>query len=331
MTLSFIVPVRNDAGRLRRCLETIRTQSGADVEIVVADNGSTDTSPEVARALGARVVSLPGLRVSALRNRAAAAAAADLLAFVDADHELGAGWIAAARDAMRDPGVGAAGAIYTSPASGTWTQRMFGVLRGRTIGRADTPWLGSGNLVVRRDAFLEIGGFDETLETCEDVDFCQRLRASGRRLVGDERLVSVHTGDPRTLRELFVSERWRGRDNLRVSFRLRPTLRDVPSIVIPIVTAGAYVAGAVAAAAAIVAGARTVPVLAACAAIVAACAALRAARMIAAGRLRSPLDWIRAVAVALAYDGGRAASLVLPAGHRRSRPAPADLATDVTS
>ena len=77
----------------------------------------------------------------------------------------------------------------------------------------------SGNLAVKRTAFQAIGGFDAALEACEDVDFCQRLRRAGWRLVGDERLESVHLGDPPTLAALFRAERWRGRDNLRVSLR----------------------------------------------------------------------------------------------------------------
>ena len=40
-------------------------------------------------------------------------------------------------------------------------------------------WLGSGNMAVRRSAFEEVGGFDTTLETCEDVDLCRKLRARG--------------------------------------------------------------------------------------------------------------------------------------------------------
>jgi GT2 family glycosyltransferase len=293
----------------------------------VADNGSTDTSAEAARALGATVISLPGLRVSALRNRAAALAKTDLLAFVDADHELGEGWVTAAVDVLGDPHVGAAGALYLPPSPGTWTQHFYGVLRGRTVGRGDTLWLGSGNLVVRRGAFNELSGFDESLETCEDVDFCQRLRSAGWRLVADERLVNVHLGDPRSLREVFVSERWRGRDNLRVSFRLRPTLRDAPSIVLPLAGAGLTIFGCAALVAALATGRRAWWLAGLAGLAVFATAALRGLRMIYSDRISSA-DWPKAYAVALAYESGRAASLLWPASHRHrqsiSRPAPAN-------
>jgi hypothetical protein len=233
VSLSFIIPVRNDAARLRRCLDT--TEAGAAHEVIVVDNGSTDGSADVARSAGARVLSLPGQRVSALRNAAAQVAAGDLLAFVDADHELGPGWAAAAERLFRDePGTVAAGAPYHAPADGTWVQRMYDHLRTRHAGRRLTEWLPSGNLVVRRDAFQAVGGFDTSLETCEDVDLCQRLAAAGGRVVEFDELTSVHRGDPRTLRALFLGELWRGRDNLRVTLRGPLSFRSLPSILIPI-------------------------------------------------------------------------------------------------
>ena len=65
--ISFIIPVRNDAVRLGKCLEAIRRSDcdPLEVEIVVADNGSVDESPDVAKSAGAEVLNLPGHRVTA--------------------------------------------------------------------------------------------------------------------------------------------------------------------------------------------------------------------------------------------------------------------------
>src|SRR5690349_7095885 len=96
--LSFIIPVRNDAVRLEQCLKSIRQNfgGGSTVDIIVMDNGSTDGSAAVARTAGARVFHMPLAGVSELRNAGALQATGDILAFVDADHEIGRGWIAAA-------------------------------------------------------------------------------------------------------------------------------------------------------------------------------------------------------------------------------------------
>jgi len=315
MMVSFIVPVKNDAQRLKRCLASIAATAG-EREIIVVDNGSTDESPAVGREAGARVLSLPGKCVSALRNHAAAIARGDCLAFVDADHELVGSWMAAAIDVMQQPDVGATGALYVAPADGTWVQRTYGALRGRTVGRTDTRWLGSGNLIVRREAFMAIGGFDETLESCEDVDLCQRLRDAGWRLIADERLVSIHHGDPRTLRELFRAERWRGRDNLRVTLRTRVTLRDLPSIVSPVLVAVAVVVVLAATAAAPFTGGRSLSVAVVAAIAFVFIALARTARIASIGG-HSVTAIVGALAVGATYELARASAIMTRAGHHR--------------
>ena len=74
MHISVIVPVRDDATRLRRCLQSIRRDAlrTARTEIIVADNGSRDDSPQVAADAGARVLLLPdltGVRAEKQRRR----------------------------------------------------------------------------------------------------------------------------------------------------------------------------------------------------------------------------------------------------------------------
>src|SRR6185295_19962982 len=105
----------------------------------------------------------------------------------DADHEIDPAWLASAIDAMQQAGVAAVGAPYDSPPNATWVQRAYDGLRTRSVQPCDVEWLGSGNLVVRRDVFAELGGFDTTLDTCEDVDFCRRVRERGYRLISDRR------------------------------------------------------------------------------------------------------------------------------------------------
>jgi Glycosyl transferase family 2 len=317
--LSIVVPVRDAAGPLTRCLSSIARaaeSSGGGVEILVADNGSADSSAAVARACGARVIAAPGLRVSAVRNRAAFTALAPLVAFVDADHEIGPGWVAAAMAACLDAGVVAAGAEYLAPPCGTWVQRCYDTLRRREPGPSLASWLPSGNLVVRRDAFVAVGGFDERLETCEDVDLCRRLASSGR-IVSDPRLASVHHGDPATLGTVFLGELWRGRDNLRVSLRPPRTTRSLLTAAQPLVTAG----GAVAVVA--VGGAVWHSVWAAAGALIVFVTTMSLPRMLVMASRATVSGWrgrLACVPVALAFDLGRALAIVVRAGHRvRSR------------
>lgn len=323
--VSFIVPVRNDAVRLAKCLDSIRANTCApgDIEIVVVDNGSIDGSTEVARSFGARVQAVHNGRVSALRNQGARQAAGDVLAFVDADHEIASGWVAAALETLDLDGAGAAGALCRAPADGTWVQRAYGHLRGRARGRHDVEWLGSGNMAVWRRTFDAVGGFDTSLETCEDVDLCYRIRSTGLRVVSDDRLDNVHHGDPRTLRELFKSELWRGRDNLRVSFRGPMSWQGLPSAVIPVVDAvmvGIAPAGLLAA----WAGWRPGLAIAATASgVILGAAALKVIRAVVRNRSFRPVDMLQTFVVACVYDLGRALALVTRVPHRGARPSAA--------
>jgi glycosyltransferase involved in cell wall biosynthesis len=134
--VSFVIPVRDDARRLKRCLTTIRANRYPPdrVEIVVVDNGSLDDSCQVAKQAGANVLVLPGLSVSQLRNRGTEAASGDILAFVDADHEIVPEWLESAAQTMAGPNVVAAGSLYQAPGDSTWVQRAYNLLRRRSPG-----------------------------------------------------------------------------------------------------------------------------------------------------------------------------------------------------
>jgi hypothetical protein len=258
------------------------------------------------------VLELPGLKVGELRNRGAAAAQTSLLAFVDADHEVAAGWMRAALDGLADTRVAAIGAPYTSPPHPTWVQRLYDAFRPHRRAPHDVAWLGAGNLVVRADVFRTVGGFDITLEACEDVDFCQKLTAAGHVLRCDPAMQSVHYGDPRTLGALFKSELWRGRGNLRVSLRGPLTAGSLPSVVIPIVDLAAIAA----AAAGVVLWS---PLLVAAAAgAFLGLAGLRASVLWNRLEPRSIGDLGRAFVVACTYDLARALALVARTPHRRA-------------
>jgi GT2 family glycosyltransferase len=318
--VSVIVPVRNGARDLPRCLGSIVKSAGPTppVELIVVDNGSSDDSEAVAIAHGARVLSAPGLKVGAVRNVGVREATGRLIAFVDADNEVGPTWLSGCVDALSSDAVGAAGLPYEAPIDGTWVQRQYDLLRSRPAVRRDTDWLNAGNLAMRRDVFLQLGGFDETLEACEDVDLCARIRRAGLRTVAEPLMTSIHHGDPRTLGALFFGELWRGRDNLRVSLREPLRLRSLPGIVLPVVTLALLVALPLALVAAFFSSRLPLAmVLMALGTI----ALLRAAVIVRRGRIRPSLSWGRSLAVAAAFEFGRALALLGRATHHtRARP-----------
>jgi GT2 family glycosyltransferase len=315
--VSFIIPVRNDAVRLHRCLSSIvgNAYPRELIEIIVVDNDSTDGSGRAAREHSAIVIKSSDTSVAALRNKGARAALGSILAFADSDHEIDRHWIETAVDVLSQPGVAAAGAACLTQPSPNWVQQQYDGLRSRPVRREDVSWLGSGNLAVRRSAFEKVGGFDDSLTACEDVDLCNRLRLAGHRIVADPDLRSVHFGDPRTLRALFLGELWRGRDNLRVTFSGPRTFRHLRSAIVPVIDL-VCLAGS---AAALIAGR---PMLATALLTIALIpAGLRAGVMISRQLHRNAVVAAQAIAVAVVFDLARALAVVARGSHRARRTA----------
>lgn len=312
--VSFVIPVKNDAQRLRRCLETIARNQYPRwrIEVIVVDNGSVDASVAVATAAGATVVEVPERRVGELRNRGAAMARGDILAFVDADHEIDGSWVVSAVHALQERGIGAVGALYHAPENGTWVQHGYDALRGRMPGRRDVEWLGTGNLAVWRSAFEAQGGFDTTLEACEDVDFCQRLRHAGFRIVSDDRLKSVHLGDPATLGAVFRGELWRGRNSIRTSLRGPLSMRALPSVAFPVINLAMMALGILGLLASPLAGG-TMPIVAV--AVIFALTSLHTLRIATRRRPQALSAIAQTFLVVAVYDAARALALVARTGH----------------
>jgi len=68
--------------------------------------------------------------------------------------------------------------------------------------------MNTANLIVRKDVFTKVGGFDESLITDEDCEFGERLNKSGYNMLEDPAIRVIHLGNPTTLRAFYVREKW---------------------------------------------------------------------------------------------------------------------------
>src|SRR3954454_4112544 len=164
------VAVRDRREEMLRCLDAILAQDQASgFEVVVADNGSTDGTPEAVmqRAAGAavpvRVVRAEGL-VGAARNAAVREARGEIVAFTDSDCRPGPGWLRTGLVAFSDPRLGVATGP-TVPAEPPPYEPWHATIEiRRQTWRFETC-----NAFFRRDALLAVGGFDESLTMWEDA------------------------------------------------------------------------------------------------------------------------------------------------------------------
>jgi len=190
-TVSIVIPVLDRAGELGRCLDSLSRLDypGEKLQVIVVDDGSRDDSAAVARRMGALVVPSGGVRrgPAAARNAGAAVAAGAILAFIDSDCTASAGWLAELMPLFRDPKTAAVGGMVEGMCSASPVDRYEAVMSSLSLGSRerfgntgdDTFYLPSCNLLVRRQAFLSVSGFEASMHVGEDVDLTWRLRDAG--------------------------------------------------------------------------------------------------------------------------------------------------------
>ncbi|HKC61617.1 MAG TPA: glycosyltransferase family 2 protein [Myxococcales bacterium] len=208
--VSIVVPTRDRADLLRACIESLdRHRFAARAELVVVDNGSVEPATHeylatLARREATKVLPYPAaFNWSAVNNFAARHATGDYLLFLNNDVEaLAPGWLDALLAFASRPEIGMAGGLLLYPDG---TVQHAGVVVGLTgyaghvfagrrpdeitpFGRADrirdcTAVTGAC-MMMRREVFDQLGGFDESFILCgSDVEICLRARARGLRVV----------------------------------------------------------------------------------------------------------------------------------------------------
>ena len=178
LTISVIVPVYNGAATLAEALDSIACQTHPPQEIIVVDDGSTDDTARVAAGFPqVRYVYQVNRGVAAARNVGLELAQGDVVAYLDADDVWSDGKLAVqmAQLAAQPEAEIVQGRLQMVAAC----PRVAGRLQPEPL---SPPWQGTylGAALIRRAAFARVGGFDETLAQCEDLDWFLRAREAGR-------------------------------------------------------------------------------------------------------------------------------------------------------
>jgi GT2 family glycosyltransferase len=219
--LSIVVPTHDTRELTLRCLRSVAFLAQEGAQVVLVDDGSRDGTEAAARAACEWVEVLRNEEAqgfSRAANRGLAAARGRLLLLLNSDTELDPS-VTHALDAFEaDERLGAAGAALVGPdgapqwsggrlptrawlvAMASGLPALLGALPGyrrlRPPGAAgaDAEWVTGAALVVRRDAWDEVGPLSEAFAFYgQDLDFCQRLRDRGWRvrLLADWRVLHV--------------------------------------------------------------------------------------------------------------------------------------------
>jgi len=239
MRVSVIIVSRNAREQLIECVESVRDHASESVgEIIVFDNASSDGAPEAIASCcpGVRLIrSARNLGFARANNAAASEATGDAMLLLNSDTVVTPGMVEALLAVLADDkGVGLAAPANVS-CDGTHQRSVEHLItpatefsrraRKRAASEVESALAAGGDIsslgyccgaamMVRREAFEAVGGFDERFFFYfEDADLCKRIAESGRgiRVVDDARI--VHTGGASTtaLRLGSAVEMTRGR------------------------------------------------------------------------------------------------------------------------
>ncbi|MGE5425515.1 MAG: glycosyltransferase [Bacillota bacterium] len=191
--VSIIIPTLNEEHYLPRLLDSIEKQDFKDYEIIVSDAGSQDRTREIAASRGVKLAADSKIKhPSAQRNAGAAVAKGDILLFLDADSEIGQGFLV---DLVSQFGkkqlTGAGCYIRFNPNNIRYS--IYAIISNVICGLKQYgrhPAAVGAGLAALRSAHEKIGGFDLNIKLAEDYDYCERLAGVGRfRMLESVRLL----------------------------------------------------------------------------------------------------------------------------------------------
>ncbi len=188
MLISVVIPAFNEEGYLGETLASLnrakaflQNEGSVPAEIIVIDNDSNDSTADVARALDATVARETQHNVARVRNTGAKLCTGDVIVFVDADTIVPDKLLSRIVEAMSDDTCfgGAVDPHYRPMKLTVQVYLEFWRIIGKLTGMAQ-----GATQFCRKDVFLSLKGYDETLFMGEDVDLYWRLKRFAKRQNG---------------------------------------------------------------------------------------------------------------------------------------------------
>ena len=187
--VSVVVASYNADRTLKACLESLRNLNYADHEIILVDDGSTDTTPQLAE-------QFPNVRyfrhqqnlgLSAARNTGISAATGEIVAFTDADCRADEDWLYHLVNDLADGEFAGMGGHNLLPADDSFTAAAVMVSPGGPahvmLTDREAEHIPGCNMAFLRSALVAIGGFDPIYRKAgDDVDICWRLQQAGYKI-----------------------------------------------------------------------------------------------------------------------------------------------------
>jgi O-antigen biosynthesis protein len=185
--ISVVVCSYNGAATIGDCLAAIKELDYPEYELIVVNDGSTDTTADIAREHGARVIETPNQGLALARNTGLAAASGEIVAYVDDDAAPDRDWLTYLADAFATGEWAAVGGPNVPwPGAGDVPAAISNAPGGPThvlVSDREAEHIPGCNMAFRRSVLQELKGFDPQFHAAgDDVDICWRLSEAGHRI-----------------------------------------------------------------------------------------------------------------------------------------------------
>lgn len=230
---SVIIPSYNEAVNINRCVKSIRLNNADNLpfEIILVDNGSTDSTVSKAESLGIHIIkneSGKRCKIAELRNKGAKQAKGRILAFLDADMTVPGNWLETAWRFFRQGFEGALGFVEAVPPDAGWVGKVWGE---RDLHRrkktTNVDFLPGRNILINHHVFKKIGGFNQFLLTSEDKDLTVRVMGAGYKVISIPDITVTHYGYEKNFTEFVQKEFWRQSSTLQYAKETRFAFRSL--------------------------------------------------------------------------------------------------------
>ncbi len=213
--ISFIIPAFNEENFIGEVIKSIRNgDMSFSYEIIVVNHNSTDTTASIAKSLSTKVITKVGGTIASLRNSGVAESFGEVLIFLDSDVTLTKEWFqnigTTIKKLHNNPYI-VTGSHCTPPDNGNWIERYWFQ---NFSEENNVRHLGTGHMIVTRELFDRVGGFNESLSTGEDYDFCMRVCKYGGMIVNNPSLRVIHHDYPKNIFDFTQREAWHGKGDV---------------------------------------------------------------------------------------------------------------------
>ena len=182
--ISVIVCTFNGSRTLSKCLESLLRLDYPNYEVIVVNDGSTDTTAKIASNYGFRVITTENRGLSSARNTGLNAATGEIVAYIDDDAHADPHWLRyLASTFMNTQHVGVGGPNIAPPDDGLIAECVAhspGNPVHILLSDSEAEHIPGCNMAFRKSALEAIGGFDPQFRIAgDDVDVCWRLQQNG--------------------------------------------------------------------------------------------------------------------------------------------------------